>query len=74
MVIAWSPYADGNLQFFGNVQSVELDGECTGRDCQTEEGVTPPPQTTTPAPGGTSKLLVKHICAIFGVQEKFSLF
>ena len=67
MVIAWSPYADGNMQFFGNVQSVELDGECTGRDCQTA-------QTTTPAPGGTSKLLVIHICAKFVVQEKLFLF
>ena len=48
MVVAWVSYADGNLQFFGNVQSVELSGECTGHDCQTEEGVTTPPPTTLP--------------------------
>ena len=43
MVYAWRAYADGNLQFFGNVQSVELDGECTGSQCLTEGGVPPPP-------------------------------
>ena len=46
MVYAYQSYADGNLQFFGNVQSVQLDGECTGLDCQTEEYV-----TTTASPG-----------------------
>ena len=43
MVYAWTAYADGNLQFFGNVHSVELDGECTGSQCLTEGGVPPPP-------------------------------
>ena len=38
MVYAYRSYNDGNLQFFGNVQSVELDNECTGLDCTTEEG------------------------------------
>ena len=59
MVVAWRPYADGNLQFFGNVQSVEIDGECSGRDCQTGGGVTTPPPP--PPPGGHSNLLVLHI-------------
>ena len=52
MVVAWRPYADGNLQFFGNVQSVEIDGECTGRECQTAGGVTPTPPPPT---GGGGK-------------------
>ena len=52
MVVAYQSYADGNLQFFGNVQSVELDGECTGRECQTGGGVTPPPPPPT---GGGGK-------------------
>ena len=47
MVYALLPYADGNLQFFGNVQSVELDGECTGQECLTEGGVAPPPPPTS---------------------------
>ena len=55
MVYAYNSYTDGNLQFFGNAQSVELDGECTGRECQTEGGVTTPPPP--PPPGGTSKLI-----------------
>ena len=52
MVYAWSAYANGNLQFFGNAQSVELAGECTGSDCQTGGGVTPTPPPPT---GGNSK-------------------
>ena len=52
MVYAYQSYADGNLQFFGNVQSAELDGECTGSDCQTGGGVLPPPPPTPPPPAG----------------------
>ena len=52
MVYAYYSYADGDLQFFGNVRSVELDGECNGRACQTEEGVTPPPTSPPPTGGG----------------------
>ena len=51
MVYAFSSYTDGNLQLFGNVQSVVLDGECTGYDCQTEEGVTTPSPPRPPGPG-----------------------
>ena len=59
MVYAFGSYSDGNLQFSGNVQSAELDGECTGIDCQTEGEVTtlPPP----PPPTGLSKHLVIHV-------------
>ena len=66
MVYAWQSYADGNLQFFGNVQSVELDGECTGSDCQTEGGA-----TTPPPPTGLSKYLVIHTCIQFELQYVF---
>ena len=45
MVVAYQSYTNGDLQFFGNVRTVELDGECTGRECQTAGGVTPPPPT-----------------------------
>ena len=69
MVYAWQSYADGNLQFFGNVQSVELDGECTGSDCQTEGGA-----TTPPPPTGLSKYLVKHTCVQFAHCNLFFLF
>ena len=50
MVVAYQSYADGNLQFFGNIQSVELDGECTGHGCQTGGGVV---TTQGPGPGST---------------------
>ena len=39
MVFAFKSYTNGNLQFFGNVLSVEFEDECTGKDCQTGEGV-----------------------------------
>ena len=63
MVYAFRSYTDGNLQFFGNVQSAELDGECTGTDCLTEGGVTtlPPPPPST----GNSKYFMTHTCAQF---------
>ena len=57
MVYAYRSYADGNLQFFGNVQGLELDGECTGSDCQTGGGVTPSPPTPPPPSGGHSEYL-----------------
>ena len=56
MVYAYQRYADGNLQFSGNVQSATLDGECTGRDCLTDESFTTLPPT--PPPGGNSELIV----------------
>ena len=72
MVYAYQSYADGNLQFFGNVQSVEIDGECTGRECLTGGGVTPPPPP--PPPGGHSKIFkVIHIWANL-ILQSFSLF
>ena len=71
MVYAYQSYADGNLQFFGNVQHVELDGECTGSDCQTEIGVTtlPPP----PPPTGLSNYLVILTGKLFALQTFFFL-
>ena len=51
MVYAYSSYTDGNLQFFGNVRSIVLDGECTGSDCHTEEYVTTPSPPRPPGPG-----------------------
>ena len=69
MVYAYNSYTDGNLRFFGNVLRVELDGECTGSDCQTQEGVTtlPPP----PPPTGLSKYLVILTCELFALQKNF---
>ena len=58
MVYAYSSYTDGNLQFFGNVQSIELDGECTGSDCQTEEFITTPAPPTSPRPPGPGRWVV----------------
>ena len=52
MVVAYQSYANGDLQFSGNVQSVELDGECTGQECQTGTGVTLPPTPPPPTGGG----------------------
>ena len=68
MVYAFSSYTDGNLQLFGNVQSVVLDGECTGNDCQTEEGVTTPSPPRPPGPGRwivTIWKIMKSLCWYF---------
>ena len=71
MVYAFGSYSDGNLQFSGNVQSAELDGECTGIDCQTEGEVTtlPPP----PPPTGNSKYFMTHTWAQFEWHKLFFL-
>ena len=55
MVYAYQSFAEGNLQVFGNVQSVELDGECTGSDCQTEESFPCAEARCPPPPPGPAR-------------------
>ena len=55
MVYAFRAYNGGNLQFFGNVQNVRLDGQCTGRECQTSATSPPPPTPGPPSPPGSAR-------------------